>query len=138
MQQHLQCMSCQHPCRFLCGEWMLLGPLILAKASNGYYFILVVIDYFTKWIEAASYCNVTRGVVLKFIKKELISRYVLSKGIFTEAKNLNNKMMDELCEQFKINRINSTPYRPKMNGAVETANKNIKRIIEKMTTTYKD
>ncbi|KAE8648343.1 hypothetical protein Csa_024001, partial [Cucumis sativus] len=54
------------------------------------------------------------------------------------AKNLNNKMMDELYEKFKINHRNSTPYRPKMNGAVETANKNIKRIIEKMTTTYKD
>ncbi|KAA0066098.1 uncharacterized protein E6C27_scaffold21G00890 [Cucumis melo var. makuwa] len=47
-------------------------------------------------------------------------------------------MMDELCEQFKINHRNSTPYRPKMNGAVEATNKNIKRIIEKMTITYKD
>ena len=54
------------------------------------------------------------------------------------AKNLNNKIMDELCEQFKINHRNSTSYCPKMNEVVEAANKNIKRIIEKMTTTYKD
>ena len=33
---------------------------------------------------------------------------------------------------------NSTPYRPKMNGAVEAANKNIKKIIQKMTVSYKD
>ncbi|XP_020236423.1 uncharacterized protein LOC109815991 [Cajanus cajan] len=33
---------------------------------------------------------------------------------------------------------NSSPYRPKMNGAVETANKNIKRIIQKMVVTYKN
>ncbi|KAL0546985.1 hypothetical protein IC582_016905 [Cucumis melo] len=46
--------------------------------------------------------------------------------------------MDKICEQFKINHRNSTPYRPKMNEAVEAANKNIKRIIEKMTITYKD
>ena len=72
-----------------------IGP-IDPKASNDHCFILVAIDHFTKWIEAASYYDVTRGVVLKFIKKELISRYVLSKGIFTEAKNLNNKMMDQL------------------------------------------
>ena len=47
-------------------------------------------------------------------------------------------MMDELCEKFKINHRNSTPYHPKMNVAVEAVNKNIKRVIEKMTTTYKD
>ncbi|KAA0063219.1 hypothetical protein E5676_scaffold556G00030 [Cucumis melo var. makuwa] len=75
-----------------------------SKASNGHRFILVAIDYFTKWIEAASYCNVIRGVVLKFIKKELICRYGLPERISTDnAKNLNNKMMDELYEQFKIN-----------------------------------
>ncbi|EOY21330.1 RNA-directed DNA polymerase (Reverse transcriptase), Ribonuclease H, putative [Theobroma cacao] len=39
---------------------------------------------------------------------------------------------------FKIKHHNSVPYRPKMNGVVETANKNIKRIIEKMTDVYKD
>ncbi|WRX25484.1 Integrase zinc-binding domain - like 10 [Theobroma cacao] len=38
----------------------------------------------------------------------------------------------------KIKHHNSMPYRPKMNGAVETTNKNIKRIIEKMTDVYKD
>ncbi|KAI5425782.1 hypothetical protein KIW84_031557 [Lathyrus oleraceus] len=61
--------------------------MIEPKASNGHRFILVAIDYFTKWVEAASYANVTR---------------------------------------------------PKMNGAVEAANKNIKKIIQKMVVTYKD
>ena len=39
------------------------------KASNGHRFILVVIDYFTKWVEAASYTSVTRKVVNEFIKR---------------------------------------------------------------------
>jgi len=98
----------------------------------------VTIDYFTKWAEAASYANVTRKVVTKFIKKEIICRYGLpSKIIIDNATNLNNKMMFELCEEFKIQHHNSTPYRPKMNGAVEAANKNIKKIIQKMTVTIK-
>ena len=46
-------------------------------------------------------------------------------------------MITELCTQFKIQHHNSSPYRPKMNGAVEAANKNIKKIIQKMTVTYK-
>ena len=109
------------------------------KASNGHRFILVAIDYFTKWVEAVSYANVTRKVVTKFIRKELICRYGIPERIITDnATNLNNQMMSELCEEFKIKHHNSSPYRPKMNGAVEAANKNIKKIIQKMVVTYKD
>ncbi|PKI72790.1 hypothetical protein CRG98_006819 [Punica granatum] len=75
-----------------------IGP-INPKASNGHMFILVAIDYFTKWIEAIALASVT-------------------------AKAIQHR--------------NSTPYRPQMNGAVEVANKNIKKIIEKMTVNYKD
>ena len=46
--------------------------------------------------------------------------------------------MKELCEGFKIEHHNSWPYQPKMNGAVEAANKNIKKIVQKMVRTYKD
>ena len=49
--------------------------MIEPKASKGHRFILVAIDYFTKWVEAASYANVTRQVVVKFIKNQLICRY---------------------------------------------------------------
>ena len=58
--------------------------------------------------------------------------------ITDNASNLNNRMMDQLCQQFKIQHHNSAPYRPKMNGAVEAANKNVKNILSKMTETYKD
>ena len=47
-------------------------------------------------------------------------------------------MMDQICKQFKIKHHNSTPYRPKMTGVVEAANKNVKKIVAKMTDTYKD
>ena len=47
-------------------------------------------------------------------------------------------MITALCEQFKIQHHNSSLYRPKMNGIVEAANKNIKKIIQEMTVTYKD
>ena len=47
-------------------------------------------------------------------------------------------MIEQICEQFKIKHHNSAPYQPKMNGAVEAANKNVKKIVVKMTDTYKD
>jgi hypothetical protein len=113
--------------------------MIEPKASNGHRFILVAIDYFTKWVEAASYANVTKQVVVRFIKNNIICRYGIPSKIITDnGSNLNNKMMKEMCAEFKIEHHNSSPYRPKMNGAVEAANKNIKKIIQKMVVNYKD
>ena len=54
----------------------MIGP-ITPKASNGHCFILVAIDYFTKWVEAASYANVTRAIMCKFVKRDIIYWYGL-------------------------------------------------------------
>lgn len=107
--------------------------------SNGHRFILVAIDYFINWVEAASFASVTKSVVSRFIKHNLICRYGIPERIITDnGINLNNTMITELCTQFQIKHHNSSPYRPKMNGAIEVDNKNIKKIIQKMTVTYKD
>jgi hypothetical protein len=81
------------------------------KASNGHRFILVAIDYFTKWVEAASYANVTKQVVVWFIKNNIICHYGVPNKIITDnGTNLNNKMMKELCDDFNIEHHNSSPY----------------------------
>ena len=110
---------------------------ITPKASNGHRFIFVVIDYFTKC--ATSYASVTKSVVVRFIKKEIICRYKLLERIISDnGLKLNNDMVIEVCTRFKIKHHNSVPCRPKMNGAVKAANKNVKKIIVKATETYKD
>lgn len=58
-----------------------------------------------------------------------LSYGVLNNIIIDNKLNLNNKVMDELHDSFKIKYHNSSPYKPKMNGAVEATNKNIKKII---------
>lgn len=104
--------------------------MVEPKVMNRHHFILVAIDYFTKWVEATSYTKVTRQAIARFIKNEIICRYRVPNKIITDnGFNLNNKVMDELCESFKIEHHNSSPYRPKMNDAVEATNKNIKKII---------
>ncbi|KAA3480334.1 RNA-directed DNA polymerase [Gossypium australe] len=96
-----------------------IGP-ISPKAFNGHRFIFVVIDYFTKWVEAASYANVTKSTVSKFLNKEIICRYrMLERIISDNALNLNNSTIVEVYSQFKIKHHNSSPYLTKMNGAVE-------------------
>ena len=96
-----------------------IGP-ITSKASNGHRFIFVVIDYFTKWVEAVSYASVTKLVVARFIKKVIICRYELPERIISDNRlNLNNDMVTKVCTQFKIKHHNPVSYRPKMNDAVE-------------------
>ena len=98
----------------------------------------MAVDYCTKWVEATSYANVTKQVVVRFIKNQIICRYgVPSKIITDNGSNLNNNMVEALCKDFKIAHHNSSSYSPKMNGLVEAANKNIKKIIQKMVVTYK-
>ena len=83
------------------------------QASNGHQFILVAIDYFTKWVEATSYANATKQMVVRFIKNEIICRHRLPNKIITvNGTNLNNKMMKELCKNYKIEHDNSSPYWP--------------------------
>ena len=83
---------------------------IKPKASNRHHFIVVASNYFTKWVEVASYANVTKQVVVCFIKNNLIHRYGVPSRIITDNdSNLNNKMMTELCEEFKIVHHNTSP-----------------------------
>ncbi|RDX80349.1 hypothetical protein CR513_39110, partial [Mucuna pruriens] len=71
--------------------------------------------------------------------RDIIWRYEPPPHIITNnGTNLNNEAMTELCEQFKIKHHNSMPYRPKMNKAVEVANRNIKKTVQKTMMTYND
>ena len=99
----------------------------------------MAINYFTKWVEADSYKSVTQAMVARFLKHNIIFRYNVPRELITDnGANLNGKMIQQLCQQFKIEHINSVPYHLQMNGAMEAADKNIKKILVKMTDIYKD
>ncbi|XP_070007935.1 uncharacterized protein [Nicotiana sylvestris] len=68
--------------------------LIEPTASNGHRFILVAIDSFTKWVEAASYRAVTKKVITDFIKDHIVCRFEVLESIVTDnAANLNSDPM---------------------------------------------
>ena len=83
---------------------------IIPTTCNGHCFILVAIDYFTKWVEATSFSTVTKNIMAQFIRHNLICRYgVLERIITHNGTNLNNTMITELYKQFKIHHHNSSP-----------------------------
>nr|CAN66315.1 hypothetical protein VITISV_035172 [Vitis vinifera] len=96
------------------------------KSSNGHEFILVAIDYFTKWVEAASYARLTSVRVASFIKSHIICHYGVPPELISDR------------GKYGIQHHRSSAYRPQTNGAVEAANKNIKRILRKMVETSRD
>ncbi|XP_060216655.1 uncharacterized protein LOC132644114 [Lycium barbarum] len=114
-----------------------IGPIEPA-ASNGHQFILVAIDYFTKWVEATSHKLVIKKVVPDFVRNHIICRFGIPESVIMDnGANLNNHLMKDICEQFKITHQISTAYQPQMNRAIEAANKNIKRILRKMIDNHK-
>ncbi|XP_049362583.1 uncharacterized protein LOC125827322 [Solanum verrucosum] len=88
-----------------------IGPIEPA-ASNGHRFILVAIDYFTKWVEAASYKAVTKKVVADFVRNNLICRFRVPESIITDNEaNLNSHLMKEICYRTTIQTsTGATPY----------------------------
>ena len=75
-------------------------------------------------------------MVAWFLKHNIIYCYGVPGELITDnGTNINGKMIQQLCQQFKIEHRNSVPYRPQMSGAVEAGNKNIKKILVKMKET---
>ncbi|XP_077224177.1 uncharacterized protein LOC143857604 [Tasmannia lanceolata] len=96
---------------------------ISPKSSNGHEYILVAIDYFTKWVEASSYASLSSASVAKFIRTNIICRYEVPHELISDNGSHFKKEVITLCQEFKIKHHKSSPYRPQTNGAVEAANK---------------
>ena len=57
---------------------------IAPKASNRHEYILVAIDYFTKWVEAASYSVLKAKHMARFIENNIIYRYEVPQEIILD------------------------------------------------------
>nr|XP_009624272.1 uncharacterized protein LOC104115365 [Nicotiana tomentosiformis] len=113
-----------------------IGP-IKPDALNRHMFILVAIDYFTKWVEAASYKAVTKKVLADFVRDRIVCRFEVPESTITDnAANLNSDLMKAICATFNVKHQNSTTYMSQMNRAIESAHKNIKKILRKMMDIY--
>ena len=99
---------------------------IRPNASNGHKYIVVAIDYFSRWIEAESFGTLKAKQMAKFIEKSLICRYGVPYHIVTDNGVQFQAETAELLQRYSIEHHKSSPYQPQANGAVEAANKNVK------------
>ena len=111
---------------------------ISPRSSGGHEYIRVAINYFTKWVEAASYAKLTAARVAKFIRSHIICRYRVPHELISDRGVHFRGEVDILVQEYGIQHHRSSAYRPQTNGAVEAANKNIKKILRKMVETSRD
>src|SRR6266498_3043869 len=108
-----------------------VGPLPITEKGNKY--IIVAIDYFTKWPEAKAVKEATAKEVSIFLLEEIICRHGCPKRILSDrGSHFNNEMIRELTEKFKVKHGFSSPYHPKTNGLVERFNKTLCESLAKL------
>ena len=111
---------------------------IAPKASNGHEYILVAIDYFTKWVEAASYSVLKTKHVVRFIENNIVCQYGVPQEIISDNGSHFKGEVRMIMELNNIEHHKSLSNQPQTNRAIEATNKNVKKILAKMVVTYKD
>ncbi|GJU83180.1 reverse transcriptase domain-containing protein [Tanacetum coccineum] len=102
----------------------ILGPL--PQASRKLKFVIVAIDYFTKWIEANPLARITGKDVKKFVWDNIVCRFGLPRVIVTNnGTQFVNDPFKGWCKSLNIKQINTAVAHPQANGLVERANKSL-------------
>ncbi|CAL8112488.1 unnamed protein product [Prunus armeniaca] len=130
--------------------WKLIEPfdawgldfigIIKPKSSCRHQYILVAIDYFSKWAKAVPLKVVKAEDVANFIKTHIIHHYgVPSKIISDNALYFKCKTVVKLCDKYNIWHSFFASYNPQSNGQAEAFNKVLCNILKKIVSgTKKD
>ncbi|XP_012827660.1 PREDICTED: uncharacterized protein LOC105948946 [Erythranthe guttata] len=110
-----------------------MGPF---PSSNGKLYILLAVDYVSKWVEAIATTANDARTVLKFFHKNIFSRFGTPRAIISdEGSHFCNKLLTNLTNKLGIRHKIALAYHPQTNGLAELSNREIKQILEKTVST---
>ncbi|KAG7530117.1 Integrase catalytic core [Arabidopsis thaliana x Arabidopsis arenosa] len=128
--------SVSSPYPFMKWSMDIIGPLHVS--TRGVKFVLVLTDYFSKWVEAAAYVNITQVQVRKFIWQDIICRHGLPFEIVTDnGPQFISGQFESFCEEWHIRLSRSTPRYPQGNGQAEAMNKTVLSTLKKKLKSHK-
>ncbi|GKD01506.1 putative nucleotidyltransferase, ribonuclease H [Tanacetum coccineum] len=140
------CTRCQKVSGILRRDQMPMNPILVVKifdmwgidfigpfpTSHGNVYILVAVDYVSKWVEAEATKTNDHSVVLKFVKKNIFARHGILKAIISNGgSHFKNFKFGKLLKHYGVNHRIATPYHPQTSRQVEVSNREIKQILER-------
>ncbi|UYV64922.1 K02A2.6-like [Cordylochernes scorpioides] len=107
------------------------GPFPVTEGGNKY--ILVAMDYSTKWPEAYAIPNQEATTVAKVLMDNLICRFGVPLELHSDqGRNFEAGVFQELCRLLGIRKTRTTPLHPQSDGMVERFNKTMEEHLSKV------
>ena len=106
----------------------IMGPL--PSTSNNNKYILVIGDYFTKWLEIIPLPNITAQTVAVALVERIFVRFGAPEKIHSDqGSQFCSQLFLELCKRFDVKKTRTTPYHPMCDGMIERANRTIQVML---------
>ena len=106
-----------------------MGPFPSLKGNQ---YILVVVDYVSKWVEAIASPTNDARTVTRFLRKYIFSRFGTPRAIISDGgTHFCNHQFEGLLKKYGVTHKVTTPYHPQTSGQVEISNRALKSILEK-------
>ena len=106
-----------------------MGPF---PPSFGKNYILVAVDYVSKWVEVVALPTNDAKVVVKFLRHNIFSRFGVPRALISDqGTHFINKLLENLLKKYNVKHKIAIPYHPQTSGQVEVSNRQIKQILEK-------
>ena len=110
-----------------------MGPFPPSEAKQ---YILVAVDYVSKWVEAISTRTNDHRVVNKFVVNNIFSRFGCPRAIISDGgSHFTNSHFRSLLKKYVVHHRVTTLYHPQANGQVEFSNRQVKNILKKIICT---
>lgn len=111
----------------------------LPKSDEGYIYLIVAVDYFTKWPEARPLKNKTAEDVARFLFEDIVCRHgCVDIQINDQGREFCNKITDILTSLTGTKQKVTSAYHPQANGLVERQNRTIKDCLVKILLAKKE
>ena len=94
-----------------------MGPFPI---SFGYVYILLVVDYVSKWVEAKATRTDDSKVVTDFIKSNIFSRFGITRALISDrGNNFCNRTVETLLRKYNVTHKVSATYHQQTSGQAE-------------------
>ena len=118
-QVPMQTITAGYPTQMMAVD--LMGPLTESKSGNRY--VMVVGDYFSRWMEAIPVPNQEATTVAEKLVDEVFLRFSPPEQLHSDqGRQFESNLVKEVCKLLHINKTRTTPYHPQCDGLVEWFN----------------